>query len=89
MDVNDLSKEVPFPDVAMPEVRSMFNKVGAALVPLALRFLRALALSLDLDREFFAERHRLMIGKGSAAKLRSLYYPPIDGWQHRRALLSA
>ena len=79
LDVNDVSDGSPFPDAVAPGLRPMFRGLRAALVPLALRVLRSLALSLGLDRDFFALRHRRVIDRGNCSKMRSLYYPPITG----------
>lgn len=79
LDVNRLGGDAPFPDAAEPSVRPAFERVRDALVPLALRFLEALALSLDLDRGYLTGMHKNILEEGNGSKLRSLFYPPIEG----------
>ncbi len=79
MDVNRVHDSTPFPDDLMPKIRPSFKTMKAVLTPLVVRFFRALALSLGLEREYFVERHRFMIADGNSSKLRALYYPPIKG----------
>ncbi len=79
MDVNRMYAHSPFPDSAMPEVRTAFGGLAGGLKPLARRILRAMALSLGLEGDFFEKRHRNIIADGSGSKLRALYYPAIKG----------
>ena len=45
---------------------------------LTFRLLRAIALSLGQEKEFFVNCHQLFTPRG-ISKIRSIYYPPING----------
>ncbi len=74
-----LKDSTPFPDEVAPEVRATFKKAADTITPLAMRILRAMAVSLGLDKEFFVDRHTLMFDEGSTTAMRAVYYPAIKG----------
>ncbi len=43
------------------------------------RMLQSIALSVGLEKDYFADFHRKMIKEGNRSDIRSLYYPPIEG----------
>ncbi len=49
------------------------------VVPLALRILQAVAVSLGLEPQFFTAMHKKMLHFGNQSKIRALFYPPIEG----------
>ena len=71
----------PFPDdvECLTEWRDVFKDFGEHLLELADIILIALAISLNMERDFFLKCHRRNIGEGNNSKFRSLYYPPISG----------
>ena len=78
-DVGDLTYESYFPDDLVPEYRPHLKTVAAHLTALKSRILRALALSLGLEKEFFIDCHKNVFRQGNLSTLRSLYYPAIKG----------
>ncbi|XP_069680801.1 uncharacterized protein [Periplaneta americana] len=61
--------EVPGFQAAVISLAQDFQKLAALL-------LRALALSLDLQAEYFLNSHRNMFHEGNSSCMRLLYYPP-------------
>ena len=59
-------------------MRSSVIELAVQSRELSFRLLRAIALSLNLPREFFVKCHD-MFTPDCMTKLRSLYYPPING----------
>jgi len=68
-----------FPDQQVPEMRDNLTKLARQSRELTFRLLRALAISLNLNPEYFVEREKMMFTPKCITKLRSLYYPPIEG----------
>ena len=67
-----------FPDQLVPEMRPALTSLAKQSRELAFRLLRAIALSLGQEREFFVKCHQIFTEHG-ISKLRSIYYPPING----------
>ena len=68
-----------FPDKDVPGMRSALTELAIQSRELTFRILRALAVSLDQEKEFFVRCHGKMFTPDSITKLRSLYYPAITG----------
>ena len=60
-------------------MRSALTKLATQSRELTFRILRALAVSLNQEKEFFVRCHGKMFSPDSITKLRSLYYPAITG----------
>ena len=67
-----------FPDELVPKMRPALTTLAKQSRELTFRLLRAIALSLGQDKEFFVNCHQLFTPRG-ISKLRSIYYPPING----------
>lgn len=77
-DVCRVDEKATFPDSLVPKWRGQFSTLAENLKLLTRRLLKALALSLDLDPEFFVRCHRNLLKQGNWSILRSLFYPPIQ-----------
>ena len=72
-------KHAIFPDDSVPGMRSALTDLATQSRELTFRLLRALALSLNQEKEFFVRCHNKMFTPECITKLRSLYYPAISG----------
>jgi len=70
-------KDAIFPDDIVPNMRPSLEDLIMKSTELTFRILRALALSLGLEQEYFVEREKDMFTDNCHSKLRSLHYPPI------------
>ena len=68
-----------FPDKDVPGMRSALTELAIQSRELTFRILRALAVSLHQETEFFVRCHGKMFTPDCITKLRSLYYPAITG----------
>ena len=68
-----------FPDNDVPGMRSALIDLATHSKELTFRLLRAIAISLNQDKEFFVQCHKKMFTTDCITKLRSLYYPAITG----------
>ena len=68
-----------FPDSLVPGLRPAFGGLVEATMDLGYRVLRALAIKLKLESEFFVSRHSKFGDEESMTMIRALYYPQIHG----------
>lgn len=66
-----------FPDIAVPEFRPAAADFIDTCKKFTNRILIAMALGLDLDRNFFVDTHREICSDNNASCLRLLHYPPV------------
>ena len=71
--------QATFPDSDIPEMRTALTDLAINSKELTFRLLRAIAISLDQEKDFFVRCHRKMFTPSCISKLRSLYYPAISG----------
>ena len=72
-------KHATFPDKDVPGMRTALTGLATQSKELTFRLLRAIAMSLGQDKEFFVRCHKKMFTPECITKLRSLHYPPITG----------
>jgi len=68
-----------FPDEMVPGMRVSHVALAEKSKELTFRILRAIALSLNVDQEYFVDNQKLVFNPGSITDLRSIYYPPLQG----------
>ncbi|XP_064112033.1 uncharacterized protein LOC135219305 isoform X2 [Macrobrachium nipponense] len=66
-----------FPDIAVPEFRPAAADFMDTCMKFTNRILIAMALGLDLDRNFFVDTHREIFSDNNTSCLRLLHYPPV------------
>ncbi|XP_068230887.1 uncharacterized protein [Palaemon carinicauda] len=69
----------PFPDEAVPEFRGAVKDIQESCRTLVNRILIAMALGLDIHRDFFLDAHKKVFGDGNRSALRMIHYPSIHG----------
>ncbi|XP_071520194.1 uncharacterized protein [Panulirus ornatus] len=72
-----MRKDGRFPDEVTPSFRPAVGAMIESCTSLTTRILTAIAIGLDLDRDFFTSAHKCMIKKGSMTSLRVQHYPPV------------
>ena len=68
-----------FPDESVPELRPNLTDLAVKSKELSFRLMRALALALNLEQEYFVDRTSQIFTGDCVTKLRSLYYPALEG----------
>ena len=56
-------KEATFPDIEIPQLRSSLTQLALNTQKLAFRILKALALGMGLQQDYFVDRHRHLFSK--------------------------
>ena len=67
-----------FPDKFVPGMRPALTGLAKQSRELTFRLLRSIALSLGQEKDYFVKCHQIFTPNG-ISKLRSIYYPPING----------
>ncbi|CAL4156052.1 unnamed protein product [Meganyctiphanes norvegica] len=71
------SMDGKFPDEIVPALRPAVKALADSFISLSSRILEAMAVGLDLERNFFTSTHKELCGKNNATCLRLLHYPPV------------
>ena len=60
-------KEATFPDIEIPQLRSSLTQLALNTQKLAFRILKALALGMGLQEDYFVDRHCHLFSKSRTA----------------------
>ena len=72
-------EEAAFPDESVAAMRAALTELAMKSKELTFRLLRAIALSLNQPMDFFVKCHDKIFTRDNTTKLRSIWYPAIDG----------
>ncbi len=80
-DLTSINEKAKFPDEVCPDFRRPLTELARKTRDLASTLiLKALASSLEIDDvDFFNDCHKRVLGNGNFSKIRTLFYPPLNG----------